>query len=132
MQINLDSRLDADPDYLLQVTEAFAETVRIANHLTRSPEALAEPEVAAAVLRDLTRGVSRLPQLASQIAARMESEHQARGIRVSEGPHAGQPDVAVIAFTNALDEAAAHAERLELSFRIAAREAARMRISGDG
>jgi hypothetical protein len=132
VEIILNSDLDPDPDCLQEVAEAFALCVRIANDQALSREALAEPEVAAAVLRHLATGASRLPQLAGQIAARMENEHRARGIRVPEGPHAGQPDVAVISLRSLLTEAAAHAKRLEISLRAAAREAGRMHISGEG
>jgi hypothetical protein len=72
VEIILNSDLDPDPDCLQEVAEAFALCVRIANDQALSREALAEPEVAAAVLRHLATGASHLPQLASQIAVRME------------------------------------------------------------
>jgi hypothetical protein len=131
MPVELIPGAEPDPQYLLEVLEAFAECVRVANHQTARRGALMDTSEAAEAIRRITEAAQRLPQLLGQIAGWLAAEHEFGRIRVPEGLHAGRPGEAVAAAGSALDDAAAIARSLEGRLRAAAKETWRMRTVGN-
>ena len=84
-----------DPRYVLEVAEAFAECVRVANHLTRDHAALEYPAEADTLIRYLSSAAAMLPQLLGQVGSWLEAEHAAGRVRAVAGEYKGRPDAAV-------------------------------------
>jgi hypothetical protein len=91
----LDTSAPPAPDYVLEVAEAFAECVRVMNHATRHHEALRYPSEADRLIREVSSGVIRLPQLLSQVRVWLEQEEAAGRIEVPSGEYQGNPLLAV-------------------------------------
>ncbi len=102
-----------DPGYLLEVLEAHAEAVRVANHMTRHHEALEFPAEGDQLVRELESAASRLPQLLDQIASWYEQEAAAGRLEVPSGDRAGSPEMAVVAIRMRADAARKGAEQLQ-------------------
>src|SRR6266852_4170222 len=113
MDITLDTDGPRDPRYVLEVAEAFAEAVRVLNHLTLSHEALQYPAELDTLIRSVASGVARLPQLLSQIERWLAVEYAAGRLRVPDGKYAGHPGAAAIAAGLGLETARADAEILQ-------------------
>ena len=105
-----------DPRYVLEVAEAFAECIRVLNHLTRDHAALEYPAEADTLIRYLSRAAAMLPQLLGQVGAWLEQEDAAGRITVPAGEYRGNPLLAVASARLRLDMAvgAAAALRMEL------------------
>ena len=73
--INIDAA--PDPQYVLELAEAFAQIVRALNHVTRHHEALEYPAEADELIRDVALAVSRFPQLLEQAGRWLAAEHEA-------------------------------------------------------
>jgi hypothetical protein len=103
-----------DHEYVLEVAEALAESVRVLNHLTRDHGSIRYPSEADVVIRHLAAAASRWPQLLSQIGGWLAAEQQAARIEMARGTgHEGRPAVAVIAAGRLLDEAAGYARQVQ-------------------
>lgn len=113
MNIDLDTDGPCDPRYVLEVAAAFAESVRVLDHLTRHHEALDFPCEADQLIQELSSGTARLPQLFRQIGGWLEQEHAAGRIRVPEGDFAGRPGAAVTVARLRLDGSVPPAENLQ-------------------
>ena len=113
----LDTGAPSDPEYVREVADAFAEAVRVLNHLTRHHEALKYPSEADRLIRVLATAASRLPQLCGQIGAWLAVEQEAGRVRVpsSSSLHA------VTAARMRLEAAAAVASELQEALDSAAR-----------
>ena len=109
--INIDS--PPDPQYVLELAEAFAQIVRALNHLTRDHEALEFPAEGDHVLRELSSAAARLPQLLDQIAGWYEREAAAGKLEAVSGAWAGMPGMAVAAIRMRADAARMTAEQLQ-------------------
>ena len=109
--INIDS--PPDPQYVLELAEAFAQIVRALNHLTRDHEALEFPAEGDHVLRELSSAASRLPQLLDQIAGWYEREAAAGRLMVVSGEWGGFPGMAAVAIRRRADAARMTAEQLQ-------------------
>jgi len=103
--VTLTTEGPCDPLYVLEVAEAIAEAVKVLNHLTRHHEALGEPSDADRVIRELSSAVARLPQLTSQIAAWIRTEHAAGTITLA-GDYEN-PDASILAAAYFLEKPAA-------------------------
>ena len=114
--VTLNASGPADPEHLLEVMEAFAECVRVANHLARHHEALEYPSEADMLIGYLATAASRLPQLLGQVSGWYEQEQAAGRIRVPPGggwrSGWGEPDAAVAAARRKLEAARMVAEEL--------------------
>ena len=97
MSITVTLNIDGprDPGYLLEVAEAAAEAVRVANHLTRTHSSLKYPHEADTLLRYLESAAAGHRQLLSQITGWLEEEQKAGRIRVADGRYMGDPAAAV-------------------------------------
>ena len=120
--MNLDLNIDGprDPDYVLEVAEAFAEAARVMNHLTRDHGALQYPSEADRLIRDVSLAVSRLPQLLEQVAGWLEAEQAAGRITMASGsPYLSSSFAAEVARMK-LEQAQAHARILQQALDAAA------------
>ncbi len=109
-----------DPDYLLEVLEAAAEAIRVANHLTLSHEALHYPSEADTAIRYLATLASRLPQLLDQVSGWLEAEQAAGRIGIADGSlFNGAAHAAGVAAMR-LEQAQAHARMLQQALDAAA------------
>lgn len=102
----------ADPQYVLEVAQAFAQSVRVLNHLTLHHEALEYPSEADRLIREIATAASRLPQLLGQVSRWLGQEMAEGRLRIPEGEYQGRPDMAAVAAMMRLDEAGALAEHL--------------------
>lgn len=66
MTVTIDIDGPREPEYVLELAEAFAEAVRALNHLTMSRESIVYPNQADHLIRCLSSAASRLPQLLEQ------------------------------------------------------------------
>ena len=103
-----------DPLYVAEVADAFAEAVRVLNHLTRDHAALEYPSEADRLIRGISTAASRLPQLLGQVSAWVNAEYAAGRIRMTGGEFL-QPVLAAMAVEARLGKAAEHAEALRLA-----------------
>jgi len=118
VSLNIDG--PRDPQYVLELAEAFSGCVRVLNHLTRDHGALQYPSEADRLVREVALAVSRLPQLLGQAGAWLEAERAAGRILVPSGTFAGDPDLAVVTARLRLDEAAAYLAEAERALSAAA------------
>lgn len=109
--VTLDTSAPPDPAYLLEVARAFAESARVMAHLTRHTEAFGTPEDMERVLREISAGLARVPQVLTQGSRRLALENAASRIEVTRGQYEGRPDAAVTDAWEHFDEASAAAER---------------------
>lgn len=108
--LTIDTAGPADPRYVLELASGFAEIPRALNHLTRHHEALRYPSEVDRLIREISSGVSRLPQLLEQAGTWLDEERAAEKIGVlSSSKYAGRPDSAAIAACVRLDRARAAA-----------------------
>lgn len=110
-----------DPQYVLELAEAFAEIVRALNHITRDHEALLYPSEADRLIREVSSAASRLPQLLGQVGAWLEQERAAGRIEVPSGEFAGDARLAVVTAGVRLEMASAIAAALQEALDDAAR-----------
>jgi hypothetical protein len=109
--ITLNTDGPCDPQYVLEVAEAFAESARVLNHLTRDPAALEYPAEVDSLIRDVSLAVSRLPQLLQQVGGRLEAMRESGTLRVVGDDYLQTtPDAAVMRARVSLDEARAFLE----------------------
>jgi uncharacterized membrane protein YccC len=66
---------------VLHLGEHAARAIRDLNHLTRHPDALADPAELSQLLADLATMASRLPQLLDQLHSWLRHEHHAAHLR---------------------------------------------------
>ena len=120
--VNLNTDGPCDPQYVLEVAEAFAEAVRVLNHLTRDPASLEYPAEVDGLIRDVSLAVARLPQLLGQVGGRLEAMREAGILRVvSDDYLQTTPDTAVMRTRVSLDEARAFLEGAQASLEAASR-----------
>ena len=105
--INIDAA--PDPQYVLELGEAFAQIVRALNNITRDHAALEYPAEADELIRDVSLAVSRLPQLLEQVGRWLAAEHEAGRVGTDDG---ADPATAVMAARIRLDQARAMADDL--------------------
>jgi hypothetical protein len=103
----------ADPHYLLEVVEAFAEAARVMNHLTLHHSALEYPSEADRLIREVSTAASRLPQLLSQAGGWLGREQAAGRITVPAGEFWSNPAAAVSMARLRLEMASAIAAALQ-------------------
>ena len=120
MNITIDVDGPREPEYVLELAEAFAEAVRALNHLTMSRESLRYPSEADRLIRSLSSAASRLPQLLGQVSRWLADEHAAGRLEAVSGEHAGDTPVAVITARGWLAEAGHLAGRLQVALDAAA------------
>ena len=133
LTVTLNTDGPRDTRYLLEVGEAYAECVRVMNHLTLSDEALEFPANADRLVRYLATAAARLPQLLQQMTSWLGAEHAAGRIRIVEGDYEGQPALAVTAAQVYLEDASAAAGTLQQALDTAARVTCDMAApGGDG
>jgi hypothetical protein len=130
--ITLDTDAPRDAQYLLEVGEAYAECVRVMNHLTLSDEALEFPANADRLVRYLATAASRPPQLLQQVTGWLAAEHAAGRIRIVEGDYEGQPALAVTAAQVYLEDASGAAGMLQQALDTASRVTCDMAAAGTG
>ncbi|MDP4501005.1 hypothetical protein [Nonomuraea turcica] len=74
-----DYRLDPDgprtSDYAQQVGEALAESVRVLNHITRSPDAVPNPNTIYTLLGHAHAAIAGFDQLLRQLTERLDAMH---------------------------------------------------------
>jgi hypothetical protein len=109
-----------DPEYVLELAEAFAEAVRALNHLTMSHDAFEYPSQLDTAIRSLSSAASRLPQLLEQVSGWLADEQAIGRLEIVSGEHAGDTPVAVITARGWLAEAGHLAGRLQVALDIAA------------
>lgn len=109
-----------DPLYVLEVSEAAAEALRVLNHLTRDSASLCWPSEADRLIRDLETLARRLPQLLGQVSAWITAGQAAGQITAAAGEFRGRPDLACAAFGQRMDSAARLAGMLEAELKAAA------------
>ena len=126
----LDIGAPPDPGYLLEVLEAHAEAVRVANHLTRHHEAIGEPRDGARLIRCLLSAAERLPQLLDQIATWYEREAAAGRLEVDGGDRTAA--MAVVAIRLRADAARISAEQLQSDLASIARVTSTLAAAGTG
>lgn len=107
--INLNVDGPRDPDYTVQVVDAFAESVRVLNHLTGHPNALMYASTVYRCTGSLQAGVYGLEQLCGQLKDFVAREHRAGRLGLDGG---GDPGPAVRTTVAALREAARLADAL--------------------
>jgi hypothetical protein len=73
-----------EPD-ALQLADGAAEAVRGLIHLTRFPDAIADPAELSRLLAELTTLTSRLPQLLDQLHRWLRREHDAARVQADTG-----------------------------------------------
>ena len=132
MDIAINPDGPADPLYVLELAEAFAERPRALAHLTRHHSALGEPADADQLLRYLETAVSRLPQLLEQVSGWLAAEEAAGRIRMADGSGFPGPVVGVGAARGWLERAQADANRLQRALDAAAQVTAQMAAVEDG
>ena len=132
MELAINPDGPADPLYVLELAEAFAEITRALNHLTRHHSALGEPADADQLLRYLETAASRLPQLLEQVSGWLAAEEAAGRIRMADGSGFPGPVVAVGAARGWLERAQADARRLQQALDAAAQVTAHMAVREDG
>ena len=126
MSIHLNIMTDgpADPLYVLELAEGFAEIARTLNHLTRHHESLHYPAEADELIREISSAAGRLPQLLEQVSGWLEAEQAAGRIGVADGsPWSGEgaaPSGAVAVARIKLEQAQAHARMLQQALDAAA------------
>jgi hypothetical protein len=118
--ITIDIDGPRDPQYLLELAEAFAETIRALNHLTMSHDAFEYPSQLDTAIRSLSSAASRLPQLLEQVSGWLADEHAIGRLEIVSGEHAGDTPVAVITARGWLAEAGHLAGRLQVALDAAA------------
>ena len=121
-----------DPEYLLEVLQAAAQAIRVANHVSRDRAAIGEPADAWHAILELVSVAERLPQLCEQIGGWLEAEREAGRIAVPSGTMAGQPDLAVLTVTEALAHAGTVAEELRAVLNAAANVASTLAAASPG
>ena len=118
--VSLNTDAPADPTYTLELAEAFAQAVRVLNHVTRDHAALGHPADADTLIREITTAVSRLPQLLGQVGTWLRDEQALGRIQVTGGDWEGNPAAAVVAALLRLDAAGAIAPDLQDALEMAA------------
>ena len=103
--LNIDA--EPDPQYVLELAEAFAESVRVLNHQTRDHAAFGGPADVHGTITDISLGVSRLPQMLEQAARWLAAEHEAGRVGTDDG---ADPATAVMAARIRFDQARAVAD----------------------
>ena len=109
-----------DPQYLLEVLEAAAEAVRVANHQTLGHEALRYPSEADTAIRYLATLASRLPQLLEQVSGWLQAEQAAGRIEMAHDSTYLASALAADAARLQLEQAQAHARMLQQALDAAA------------
>jgi len=108
MSVTVSLNTDAPPDnlYLLEVVEAAAECIHVANYQLRSHAALESPAEADVMLASLMVMAARMPQLLDQAARWLEEEAGLGRLEVTSGKFATRPGLAVRVARVSLDAAA--------------------------
>ena len=117
-----------DPEYLLEVLQAAAQAIRVANHVSRDRAALGEPADAYHAILELASVAERLPQLFAQIGGWL----QGMRVAVPSGTLAGRPGLAVLTVTEALEHAGTVASELRAVLTAAANVAAGLAAAEGG
>ena len=118
--ISLNTDGPRDPQYVLEVAEAFAGCVRVLCHLIRDHAALEYPAEADRLIREISLGIGMLPQVLGWAGAWLEAERTAGRVLVPSGTFAGDPALAVVTARLRLDEARAHLAEAEAALSAAA------------
>ena len=113
-----------DPEYLLEVLQAAAQAIRVANHVSRDRAALGEPADVYHAILELVSVAELMPQLYGQLGGWLEAEQAAARVAVPSGTMAGQPDLAVLTVTETLAHAGTVAAELRAVLNAAANVAA--------
>ena len=121
-----------DPEYLLEVLQAAAQAIRVANHVSRDRAALGEPADAYHAILELVSVAERLPQLFAQLGGWLEAEQAAARLAVPSGTMAGRPDLTVLTVTETLAHAGTVAEELRAVLNAAANVASTLAAAEDG
>jgi hypothetical protein len=107
MTITVSTNGPRDPQYVLELAEGLAESVRVLCHLTRDHGALEYPSEADRLIREVSSAVHRLDQLLAQAGGWLERERREGRIGVTGGPFTGDPGLAAVRARLSLDEARA-------------------------
>ena len=121
-----------DPEYLLEVLQAAAQAIRVANHVSRDRAALGEPADAWHAILELVSVAERLPQLFAQLGGWLEAEQAAARLAVPSGTMAGRPDLTVLTVTETLAHAGTVAEELRAVLNAAANVASTLAAASPG
>ena len=119
-EISITTSAPPDPAILTEYGDALPELVRALAHVTLHHEALAEPQDADRLIRNIAEAVSRLPQLLEQVAGWLTAEQAAGRIRTAGGSRFPGAAIAVGVALTDLEQAQAHARMLQQSLDAAA------------
>ena len=118
--VNLNTDGPRDPQYVLEVAEAFSQAVRVLNHLTLARESLEYPSEADSLLRYLSAAAAGLPQLLGQVTSWLHAEVCAGRVEMASGSRFPDAGLAGDVVRLKLEAAAADAGRLQKALDAAA------------
>jgi len=95
-EIELNPQGPHSPEYTLHLGNAFCDVVRVLNYATfAGADGLEQPADVYALLGSLARGAAGLGQLLTQAGTFLQRQAERGELRISYGPHEGDPEGAV-------------------------------------
>jgi hypothetical protein len=132
MNVTLDTDGPRTPEYVQEVARAHAESARVLAHLTMSGEAVPSPPDVNRIIGHLQAAAESYRSILSNLSQQLTYQNAADMVRMAHGTtYEGNPDEAVTATWQALDQAMADAMQLQDRLGVAANITSAMEGAGD-